>query len=89
MSNVKPTVAALKKELGPNAFATIDLYTTRDADHGPAIIHHLAQHPEELKTIARLPPVLQLAALGKLDAVVGRSASSSRRSGSRGVTENA
>jgi len=79
MKSVKPVVAKLQKALGPGVLNVVDRYTTQDADHGVAVIHHLAAHPEELKRIVRLPPALQLAELGKVDALVG-SASSRRPS---------
>lgn len=78
LKGAKPAIAKLVKELGPNVLGIIDQYTTSDADNGPAIIYHLAQHPEELKRIVRLPPALQLAALGKLDVVVDGSGSRRR-----------
>jgi hypothetical protein len=78
LQGAKPAVTELIEEFGPNALGVIDRYTTSDADNGPAIVYHLAQHPEELKRIARLPPALQLAALGKLDAVVAGAGSRRR-----------
>jgi hypothetical protein len=82
LKGVKPAVTELVEELGPNALGVIDRYTTSDADNGPAIIYHLAQNPEELKRIARLPPAHQLIALGKLDVVVAGDRSGSRRKSS-------
>lgn len=60
-------IEAIQQELGPNSLDVIDLYTTRDADNGPAMVHYLVTHPDEMKRIAALPAPLQLAALGKLD----------------------
>lgn len=61
-------VTEIIEELGPHAIDVIDLYTTRDADNGPAIVHHLMTNPDEMRRIAGLPVPMQLAALGKLDA---------------------
>ena len=66
------SVIELKEELGANALHIIDTYTVRDAENGPAIVHHLAQHPEEMRRIASLAPPLQLAALGRLDERLAR-----------------
>jgi hypothetical protein len=65
----KEDVDEIIADLGPNALNAIDRYTTEDAGVlGPAIIHHLATHPAEMRRIAELPIPLQLAALGKIEA---------------------
>jgi hypothetical protein len=79
VKGAKPAVTELVEALGPSALGVIDRYTTSDADNGPAIIYYLAQNPEELKRIARLPPAHQLIALGKLDVAVGGDRPVSRR----------
>lgn len=60
-------VAEIQRELGVHAIDTIDLFTTRDADNGPAVIYHLLTHPDEMKAIAGLPVARQLIVLSKLD----------------------
>jgi hypothetical protein len=64
----QPIAQGIVEDLGPDAFAIIDRYTTVDADNGPGIVYYLAQHPAEMERIAKLSPPLQLAALGKIDA---------------------
>lgn len=61
------TVQELVEDFGPDVLNVIDRYAIYDADHGPAINHYLASHPDDLRRIAALPIPQQLAALGKLD----------------------
>jgi hypothetical protein len=71
LKKAKSAVQQIVAEHGPRALGVVDRYTMRDADHGPAIIYHLAQNTDELKRIVNLPLPLQLAELGKLDATFG------------------
>ncbi len=41
-----------------------------ESDVGPALLYHLAKHPEEAERIADLSPLRQIAELGKLEAKV-------------------
>lgn len=49
------------------------LEVARDAD-GPAIAHYLGNHPEEMDTLARLPPARQLRELGRIAYLATQSA---------------
>lgn len=68
LTDAAEVVAEIKGDLGPDAFHVIDRYTVHDADNGPAVIHYLAQHPDEMRQIAAKPVPLQLVALAKIDA---------------------
>jgi len=70
-AEAKEDVQEIQQRLGPASLDVIDLYTTRDADHGPAIVHYLVTHPDEMERIAALPAPLQLAQLGRLDERLG------------------
>lgn len=65
-------IKEIREELGPTSLNAIDQFAMRDADNGPAIIYHLAQHPDEMKRIASLALPQQLAALGRLDQRLSR-----------------
>jgi hypothetical protein len=54
-----------------------DLPITRDmhtaivtSEQGPELAYHLAKHPDEVKRIAALPPIRQIAELGKIEAAL-------------------
>lgn len=64
-------IEELGEERGPQVLQIVDGFTTVDAENGPAIQYHLAQHPEELRQIVALPARQQLAALARLDARLG------------------
>lgn len=64
-------IQELVEQRGPQVTNIVDGYTTQDAENGPAIVYHLAQHPEELRQIVALPPRQQIAALARLDERLG------------------
>lgn len=68
VEQARDVVQDLVREVGPHVMDTIERYTTRDADHGPALVYHLSTHTDELERIAKLPPAYQLIELAKLDA---------------------
>jgi hypothetical protein len=67
LAAAQEAVQEIVDDLGDGALNVIDRYTVHDADHGPAIIHYLAQHPDEMRRIAEMPVPKQLAHLGRLD----------------------
>ena len=64
----KEFVLELVEEHGPDVMNVMDRFTTRDADNGPALMHHLLKNPEDMRRIAALPVPQQIAALARLDA---------------------
>ncbi|MGH9370680.1 MAG: hypothetical protein ACRD15_04035 [Vicinamibacterales bacterium] len=71
IGQARDTVQDLIDEIGPHALNIIDGFTAVDAENGPAVVYHLAQHPDEMERIARLHPRQQIAALAKIDARLG------------------
>lgn len=67
MTAAQDAVQEIIADLGDQALHVIDTYTVVDAENGPAIVHYLSQHPDEMRKIAELTIPKQLAALGRLD----------------------
>ena len=48
---------------------TEDMATViQSSDHGPEVLYHLGQNPQEAAQLSQLPPYMQAAALGRLEA---------------------
>jgi hypothetical protein len=67
LTAAQEAVQEIVEDIGPDALHVLDTYTVHDAENGPAIVHYLSQHPDEMRRIAELTIPRQLAALGRLD----------------------
>ena len=67
VTDMKSEYARATGQPGERLFEVIDKFTVEDASNSAALVYHLAQNPDEMRRIVRLPVPQQLIALGRLD----------------------